>query len=249
MWSLLSWQNETVTIIINADHVALSWIKPHASSPRQSNLQGFTLQAHTVIPLINLECVNSRLYNLTKLSMHISEFLAAHHLKNAQILMAISGAGIIEQCIACPIATPTAQNFALTKTKSSLVWDFSYLYPADDGNFTFYVCGIQQEILLQYKLLAIAAKLHLKSLITQRMALLQLYRHVQGAVFRHSQLAVTMQRNNNAIEHLCTSETIARLLTINPSLSISMQNQMLNLGTSLGLVISSGYTKENHENN
>jgi len=238
MLSLRSWPSEVVTIILHTDQLIINWIKPHKKSSTYKGLPSFELKAHQAITLETTACNQAQIFNLTVLKTHINTFLKTHKIKNAPVAMALSMHDVIEQFVASAIATPDKNNFTFLSS-GNLVWDYLYLYPHDDGTFTFYVCGIKQEQLLQYKLLAISANLQLKALLTSRMALLQLYRLVQGPAFRHSQLAVTMQRNNNNIDQLLGTEVIHRLLTIGKNISINFSQQAPHLRTSLGLVLSS----------
>lgn len=223
-----------VTIILGDNQLVLSWLKPKK--------QLFIVQAYRVVPLAPLDVKNSYIFNPTVLKSHIHQFLATHKLTNAAIACALSGPGIMEQLITHPMATPCKEDFTLQHT-TRLVWDYRYLYPQDDGTFTFYACGISQQQLLQYKLLAMAAHLHLQSLTSKRMALLTLYRCMQGNAFRHSQLGAVMQRNNNNIEQLCTVDMVRRLVTIAPHVSLDIQTEAQNLAAAVGLALAAQYDK------
>lgn len=233
MLSLRLWPNDIAAIIIDDNKLILNWIKPRSNSNK--GIQAFQLKAHKTIALQDPKS-QSQLFNLTALKKHILDFLTAHKIKHAQVVMGLSTAGIIEQFVTCTNATPSNHDFALPS--GCLVLDYVYLYPNDTGAFTFYVCSIRQEHLLQYKLLAIAANLNLRTIIPSRMALLQLYHTVQGAAFRYSSLGVAMQQNNNNVEHLSSNETIHRLLRINSDVSINFTEQTLYLKTTLGLALS-----------
>jgi len=239
MLSLHLWPNDIAAIIIDHNQLIMNWVKPSANK----KFQAFELKAHRVIPLHAAEG-QPHLFNLTTIKKHILEFLTTHKIKHAQVAMGLSAPGIIEQLVTSPTAAPQRHDFTFLPTGCPL-WDYVYLYPHDNGTFTFYVCGIQQQQLLQYKLLAISANLNLKTLIPSRLALLHLYHAVQGSVFRHSQLGVAMQQNNNNIEQLCTTETVHRLLSINAHVSINFTEQAPHLRTTLGLCLSNRLYESN----
>ncbi|MDR3550835.1 MAG: hypothetical protein P4L31_05435 [Candidatus Babeliales bacterium] len=238
MLSLLSWKNELITIIIDADQIVLHWIAPQKKSPTRT----FILKAQAVVP-IETGNNQSHLYNLTDIKKNVLQFIKTNNIKNAFACMAITAPGIVEQFVACPIASPTHDTFT-SITPQNLIWDYVYLYPDDERNaFIFYLCGISQQQLLQYKLLAISSNIELKAVMTQQMALIQLYHAMQGPAFRHSQLAVSLQRTNNNIDKLFTSESIHRMLTIDPKVSLNFSQHAPYLRTTLGLALSSGLYK------
>lgn len=242
MLSLLSWKNELITILIDADQMVLHWIAPQKKSSYK-HLPAFILKAQAVFPMHAIGDNQSHLYNLTQIKKNVVNFIKTNNIKNAYACMALTSPGIAEQFVACPIANPTHDTFTAI-TPKNLIWDYVYLYPDDERNaFIFYLCGISQQQLLQYKLLAIGSNIALKMVTTQHMALIKLYHAMQGPAFRHSQLAVSLQRVNNSIDQLFTSESIHRMLTIDPKVSLNFTKQAPYLRTTLGLALSSGLYK------
>jgi hypothetical protein len=71
-------------------------------------------------------------------------------------------------------------------------------------------------IVLQYQLLAIAARLNLIALISQKNALFLAYKHLHGTQFRQSQLAIDMLHYNTMIEEIIPTETLYNTIEISP---------------------------------
>jgi hypothetical protein len=110
-----------------------------------------------------------------------------------------------------PTATPHRADFVIPKS-AHMMWEYRYMYPTDNGQFVFYAYSVPRSVLLQYKLLAIAAECNLITVTTQTMALLLAYQHMFGSAFRQSQLAIDMMRCNNNIGDLITVDTVRRMM-------------------------------------
>jgi hypothetical protein len=107
------------------------------------------------------------------------------------------------------------------------------MYPNDHGQFIFYLYSVPRALLLQYKLLAIAAHLNLITITTKRMALLNAYKHIFGAAFRRSQFGIDMIKHHNKIEELISTPILQRIVTIPPT--ISATDECVHLATAYGL--------------
>ena len=228
MWPLPTINNELLSISLNDTALTCSWIQSTKNSTPTM------LKAYASYPLNNLEYHNALVFNPTYLTHCIQNFIHQNHLEHAYCMLSISGKSIVEAITTLPIASPQPTDFSFTKLRN-LLWDYRYLYPNNNDQFDFYVCGITQSLLVQYQLMAIALPVNLLVITTELMALLNLYKRQYGPTFRHSQLARDMMRHNNDIHQLFTLDTIRRNLAIKPSLSIDIEQEKLGLLLALGL--------------
>ena len=229
MWPIPSLENELITISFSPNNLALSYIqKTDASSTP------YALRAYKHVPLDNLELENLVLYNPSKIKDVVSGFLNEHRKTNSFIAFSLQGPAITEKLVHSPSSTFNAHN-ANTHDRGFIERGYQYLYPHDNGTFVFYTYAVARSLLLQYKLFAIATRLNLLTITTQRMALLNIYKHIFGPAFRSTQLAVDMHLHNNMIEHLITPDSLKRILKIEPS--ISNTDDLLLLATACGLFI------------
>ena len=235
MLSLRSCRNELVTVIIHEHSITLHWItvKKNALQHPISSI-GELKACMTIDAPYALPCSN-----LTAMQTHLHDFIQKHNIRNAALSFAVNGPSMLEQFASSATAHPAPETFALV-TPKHMLWDYTYLYPNEQNAFIFYLCGISQQHVLQYKLLAIKSNLPLRAIMSKNMALIQLYRSLQGPAFRHSQLAVCLTRAQHNVDQLFTNEIIHRLLAINPAVSLNFTQQAPLLRTTLGLALTSG---------
>ncbi|MCA9770519.1 hypothetical protein KC460_04080 [Candidatus Dependentiae bacterium] len=232
MWPKKNNNYEIVTIGFSQEYLCLAWISRKNKIP--------TLTSYRKIHCTHLELHEGTLYNPTALGHYISQFLQKYTLHKAFVNMWLTGNYIHEQLIKTANAHPTTIELGTNMQKS--IWDFQYVYPTDNGHFVFYVTGIPKEILFQYQLLAVTNHINLITITTYHHALLHLYHFIQGAAFRHSQLAHDIQQHGNRIEFLFTPETILRVIRIHPGLSIDITKEFSWLLGITGLYIMEAYT-------
>jgi hypothetical protein len=135
--------------------------------------------------------------------------------------MAIEAPLIHEQLIRLPHASPGPADFK-TPLLKKMVWDYRYLHALEDnGQHLFYVCGIQRPTLFAYQLLAHTSNLHLASMTSSYMALLQAYRAIFGPSFRSSQLALDMIKHHYQLQNVLSADSIARLLHLSKPLNLA----------------------------
>lgn len=230
MWPLPKLRNDIVSLSFTPSHVTCSWIKPTRAAAAP-----YELIAHERIPLNNLELNQLIVFNPTSLQKKISAFVDKHNLHNASAAIALTGPQLVESIVQLHTTTPTRSDFRAPKLKS-MVWDFRYLHPHEDGTNAFYVCGIPQRLLFQYKLFAMQLPLHVLQITTQQMALLRLYRHVHGSAFRPAQLARDMARTNNQL-HDCITQEIMRRVVYARTPSLNTQEELPSVATTVGLFL------------
>jgi hypothetical protein len=207
MWPIFAFANKFVAIFLAQDALSCYWIEKtdHGTAP-------LVLRAYKNYPLNNLELANLILFNPTVIKKHITSFLQEHNLEDAFVAFILDGPVIAEQFVAMPTSTPHRTDFSVAHS-ASVLWEYRYLYPNDDGQFVFYVYSVPRSLILQYKLLAIATQCNLITMTTQTMALLSAYQNVFGPAFRRSQLAVDMMRCNNNIAELVTADALRRMVS------------------------------------
>ncbi len=175
--------------------------------------QQLVVRAYKQYPLNNLELTHLTLFNSTIIKQYITSFLSEHDLSDAFVAFALHGSAVHEKFVTMPTSTPHRTDFTM-QDSAHLLWEYRYLYPNDDGQFVFYVYSVPRSVVLQYKLLAVAAQCNLITMTTQTMALLSAYEHMFGSAFRRTQLGVDMMRCNNNIGDLITIDALKRMVDI-----------------------------------
>lgn len=227
MWPLPKMVDELVTIHYDPHNLVLSWIRP------DTRHRGYLIQAYRH-HFFDTPHHHLHLFNPTQLATFIKNFLVHYTLQDAAIMLSLSGSTLMESIIKLPNSTPDAAAF-ITPSLRTLLWDYHYLYPTDYAAHAFYVCGLSRHLLFQYKLLAINASLNLIGITTQFLASLNLYHTLYGPAFRHAQLARDMTLSNNQLLNVFSTDTLRRMLTIAPSLTLNLEAELPWIATSLGL--------------
>ena len=135
------------------------------------------------------------IYNPTRLSSLISTFLEVHDLRDAFIVIALSGDGLVEKQIMLP---KPAVNLNSIEGKDALVWNYYCLQEQTGTNQApWYTCGLKQELLFQYQLLAIKARLNVIQITTPTMALLKAYKFLKQGKAAYNKAHITDHVNLN----------------------------------------------------
>lgn len=229
MWPIPRINHEIVTIGCTPTILACAWIT-------QTKKHTPCLMAYQTTPLSHLQLHNAQPFNPTVIGNHLINFLQRHNLTHAFVSIWIDGPTIKQYLVTCSHAHPTTKELGIVDSDSYL-WEHFYLYPTTDGRFVFYVVGISRHVIFQYQLLAITHQINLITLTSYQMTLLHLYRFIQGDTFRHSKLAYDINGKNNQLDLLFTQETIARTLTIDPAVTISIADEFPLLLGMVGLFI------------
>jgi hypothetical protein len=243
MWLIPALEHKIVSIDFSPEALVCSWIES-SFAPLSLRLQRtrkatedgpLVLRAYKRFPLNNLELEKLILFNPTIIKEYICSFLEEHNLSDAFIAFILHGPTVVEQFVAMPTSTPHYADFGITNKTHSLLWEYRYLYSNDHGQFVFYVYTIPRPIILQYQLLAIAARCNLITMTTRTTMLLSAYKNIFGVVFRRSQLAVDMMRCNNNIEDIITIDTLNRIVNF---AGVCTASERLYCATALGLFCS-----------
>jgi hypothetical protein len=208
MWPMPALTNKFVAIFFTQDSLVCCSV-----TKTKNGVTPFVLDAYKSYSLDNHELHNLTLFNPTIIKQHIVSFLTEHNLQNAFVAFVLDGPAVQEQFVTMPTATPQRTDFDIPNS-AHMIWEYQYMYPTDSSHFVFYLYSVPRSVLLQYKLLAIAAQCNLITVTTQTMALLSAYQHMFGNAFRRSQLAIDMMRCNNNIGDLITIDTVRRMMDI-----------------------------------
>jgi hypothetical protein len=219
MWPLPKIRNEYITVSLSPTQIICAWLGPHDPYPLMLKAyHAASIDAPTA----------------TIIEDHLHQFIKTHQLSHAFLRIALATPHLHEQLMRMACATPTIQELSTSDLKK-MMWDYRYLHPLDDNQYLFYVCGIAQPTLFMHQLIAHKTNLHLATLTSSYMALLQSYRTLFGPAFRQSGLAIDMIRHNYKLENSISLDSIARLVRIPPALSIDLHTQKLNVLTMIGL--------------
>lgn len=226
MWPLMPHSRQLIAMTVNPHMLAISWFSLETQK-KQPRIQ---LNAFTLNPLENLEFVDGLIFNPTAINEQLKKFIQNNRLSAPAITCAISGPGIQEKIVTVPTAKPSEKSFTLTLENANM-WDYIYLHP-NDGNFSYYVCGITRKQLAQHTAFAATYGHNITMITTASAALLGLYRHAHGAAFRYSQLAHDLAACNNTIENLNSVQWAKHAIKIIPTMTDSeLAHIMPGLGT------------------
>lgn len=214
-------------------------ITPHSITyshlHRPTNQSLIQLRSHDTQTLDTLELEKLIVFNPTNIVDRIRKQYQAIADESIPVLIALNGPSLFTKIISSPKAHPSLHQLNLPRTPH-MQWAHRYLYSHDHRHY-FYVCGIQQQILLQYQLISISAHLPLRLMSSEHMALLHLYHHLSGAQFRHSELGAALAERNNNIEQLFAPDDLKQVLALSAEHADAHQIPLL---TACGLFISEG---------
>ena len=219
MWPLPPLIDEHVTIIINPTHLICAWIS-------ESKKQPMILKAYQS-SLLDTSSVNT-------IAEHVNQFLMRNNLKNSFLHVALASPIVHEELLRLSKASPRPSDFNNPELKK-LLWDYRYLHLLDDGHHLFYLTGISRAALFAYQLLAHKSNLTLTSITSSYMALLQSYRQLFGPAFRQSQLGIDLIKTDYQLEKSMSTDSIMRMMSIKPTVTIDVEKQKLPLLTMIGL--------------
>lgn len=203
------------------------------------NTTRVAINSYETLVLDNLELEKLIVFNPTKLATYLTtQYRAQVNTNDTPVLISLHGPSMYRKIVALPHAHPSLEQLHVPRSPQ-WICHYLHLYLQDHLHY-FYVCGIKRSILLQYQLLSINAKLPTKLITTDDMALLQLYRHLSGPEFRHSQLGVALSSCNNIVEHLFLDNSIEEVASLPANAKLSHEDH-LPLFTACGLFASQGF--------
>lgn len=236
MWPLVK-NNNIISIALSPQHMTCCWIN------KESKNNKININAYEKIEFKSLEFENAIAFNPTKISLAINNFIKKNNIKKPTIAIAISGPSVFEKIITLTTSNPCEQDFGLAQIKNinNTKFNYTYLCPAINENtnigFNFYICGISQAQLFQYKLLTQKTNGKLAIITTELASLIELYKYTKDQNFSQSQLAIDLSTNNYNILSLFSPAIISKTSIIKNNLNINLAQESQFLATSLGLFL------------
>jgi len=213
MWPIPRIVDESIACIFTPRYISISYLAPTQA--------GVYLKAYTRIPFISAELEHSIICNSTYIKKSINTFLKKHNAQHATAHFALCGPTIREKV-------------TNKKTSISAADHSSYLYKLDGKEFH-YTVSINQAVVMQYQLLAMATGLYLDTITTPFIAQLKLYQTLHGSSFAYTQLAQDLRLHHHRIENIFDDDVIARTLSMPKNLILNLANERSFLLSSLGI--------------
>ena len=236
MWRLQACKKNQVIISFSANQLVCAWIQPAC------NNKPALLKAYQRIPFFWHELENGIIYNQQAVAQAITDFFKKNKIKRSTIIFALESSTLIERITINSSASPSPRSFTIPKL-NNMIWDFRYLYPHDDGTFSFYIAGISRELLFSYQLMAHRAGITPHIITTCRSGIFHLYKQYYGSAFRQTQFAHDMLRTQHQLEHLITPDLLARMLKMDSSFAITLAHEAFYLRPLLGLAHATNHKK------
>ncbi|HLJ30930.1 MAG TPA: hypothetical protein VKU36_00700 [Candidatus Babeliales bacterium] len=221
MWPIPALEHKVVSILFFSNELVCCWIEKSAHNSL------LTVRAYKRYPLTNLELVGLVIFNPTILKKYITSFLREHNLNDAFIVFSLGGSSITEQFVALPTSTPHYRDFSHNPGTRSIIWQYRYLYPHEDGQCMFYTYAVPRILLLQYQLLAMSIHCNLIKITTHSASVLLAYEHLFGKAFRRSQLAVDMIRVHNNVDALISVDALHRMVKVDTDINVVQERPYL----------------------
>ena len=265
MWPFdMFWgQKNIVSISLNPQYFTCCWLN-NGDSGKKTGSKKIIINAYEKTEFKSLEFENAIIFNPTKISFVINNFIKKNKIKKPLITIAINGPSVFEKVITLSTSNPTEQDFELENifndiinrtgnlntnnlnnkiftNKNNIKFNYTYLCPAiSEGlniGFNFYICGISQAQLFQYKLLTLKTGGNLTLVTTELAALIELYKYTKDQNFSQSQLAIDLSKNSYNIKALFSPEIISKISILKNNLNINLAHESQDLATSLGLFL------------
>ncbi len=163
--------NSIVGINITPRTITCSWIEPTKKKETAYELKAYKHILFDIYPKTSLI-----IFNPTRLRSLINTFLTLHNLSNSYIVISLSGKELIEKQLM--LVQPTAELKKIEES-NNLLWHYYCLQEKTTDAAPWYCCALSQEILFQYQLFAIQARLNLLQITTPTMALLRAYKFLK----------------------------------------------------------------------
>jgi len=182
-----------VGINITPRTITCSWIEPHKQKPYELKAyKHMLLEVHAKTSLI--------LFNPTRMRSLIHTFLSLHKLRNAYVVISLSGEGLVEKQMM--LSRPTA-DLQKIEASDQFMWHY-YCLQENPGPTAapWYCCGILRTLLFQYQLLAIQCQMNVIHITTPTMALLKAYNFLKKAG------AQSADKKTNILDYINLNEHI-----------------------------------------
>jgi hypothetical protein len=234
MWPFIRKQNNIIAISINPQYLTCCWLNKET----KSNL--ININSYEKTEFKSLEFENALIFNPTKINLIINNFIKKNKITRPLISISISGPSVFEKIVTITKSDPTIEDFKL-KDINNLQINYTYLCPAISENtnigFIFYICGISQAQIFQYKLLKKKSSTSLALITTELASIIELYKYIKDQNFNQSQLAMDLSTNSYNIKTLFSPSIISKISKIKNNLNINLEQESQCLATSLGLFL------------
>jgi len=226
MWPLKRQREQYVAIALCPDSLSLG-LFTHGNKQFPYCLHTYQTKKFT-----EHELVDQTIFNNTTLIQCIKEMIHECNAENAFVMLGLDGSLVTEELVTLSTSTPSEQSFSKFFENKSLVWDYCLLYPEDQEHFIYYFCGLRQEQLFQYKLLAISCALNLICITTTPMAYLSAWqmRNNDKESFAHD-----MIRYKNNIQKLLGINDLVETTQLNKGISFKDPTNIYRALALLGL--------------
>lgn len=231
MWNRLA-QHNAFIITITPRTITFTQLAQPPSTKSLISLQYYGSQT-----LDALELEHLIVFNPTRIRTMIQQVYDPSY-QSIPVLISLNGPSLFSKIISSPHAHPSLAQFNLPRIPH-MRWAYHYLYTHNNRHY-FYIAGLPQQIILQLQLLSITAKLSLRIISTEQMALLSLYHHLAGSSFRQSNLGIDLIGQQNSIEQLFSPSDLKKILLIPDNQQIQ-PTDYLPLLSACGLFVSRGW--------
>jgi hypothetical protein len=221
--------DQLVTFSFSRDFITCGLIRAQKAQSR------YALYAYRKIP-VQLSGRPSSFYSASVLK-ELEQFITRYKAAYSFAACALDASLVVQGLCTFATAHPTVDEYKKQCVLPDGKLQSIYLYPTENGYFTFYVAAVDHALLLQYQLLALRLHLNVLTITTQFQTLLTLYRYIQGCAFRQIQLARDMQQYQNRLERFFNVQIIHRMVDVSSANRIHGTQEFQDLLPLLGLYI------------
>jgi len=227
MWPFQPRNYNIVTLALTPQQIVCLWAK--------KNSEAVEVKAYERKKFGHLEFEKSMVFNPSKIGAIIDQFIKKNQIIKPFVSLAATGPYVFEKIITIPTSSPEKKDIQIKELKNHHS-QHVYVGPSPKSGFNFYICGIKQPMLFQYKLLAIRSGFNLISLTTQKAAHIQLYKYLKKENFSHSQLAIDLSKSHYDTQSIIDKKRFLRTIDTN-TLEINQEEEYPFLITNIGLFL------------
>jgi len=236
MWPWGQKKNHLVSVSLSPQNISCCFAK----QSKEKN-EKITIIAYERKNFASLEFEKSIVFNPTKISHCIKNFIKKNNIERPIVSLSVSGPNIFEKIITLSKSAPKKTDFTFPELQN-INWSHTYLCPSTKGGFHFCVHGMPKETLFQYRLLAIKSGIKLRTITTSTNACMQLYKNIKGKQFTQNQLSIDLSKNNYDIRSIFTKKLLEEHFNFNKYVAIDLKNETQFVSTNLGLFLTENKT-------
>lgn len=160
----------------------------------------FELKSYKCKNLDKFEIFDSIIFNQVLVQSYIQDFFIEHNIYKPHVYLYLSKSQRVKECIIVHSSANCSKRELDIDDDGAFIWLFDYLGSENDLHY-YYVVGIAQELLFQYKLLISMLPCLLIKIVTNNLALLNAKRNLRGNI---------LDLKNLNIENLSNSLVLPR---------------------------------------